>query len=86
MLRRDERPIHIRAAVAEKLPGSTYFRNLFKIEVGGQYLVLIARSLGKDLAARIGEVAGSVELADVPRRFCANAINGGNKVSVWPGK
>ena len=46
---------------------------------------LSRRGLGEDLAARIAEIAGAVELADVPGRFGAHAIDGADEVAVGHG-
>ena len=58
---------------------------IVEIQVGREHLVLVARGLGDDLAARVGEVARPVELADVPRRLNADAIDGGDEVPVGHG-
>jgi hypothetical protein len=71
--------------VAEKLPRASHFRNLVQIQICGEHFVLIPRSLGNDLPARIGEVARSVKLADVPGRLGANAVDGSDKVAVGRG-
>ena len=67
MLVGDERLVRLGPAVAEELPGVAHFADLVEVEVGDDELVLVARRLGDDLAARVAEVALAVELADVPR-------------------
>jgi len=67
------------------LPGLADLGNHVKVKIGGQDFVLIAGRLGKNLAARIAEIAGAVKFADVPRRFGADTIDGGNEVAVGSG-
>src|SRR5450631_4127630 len=56
----DQGAVLIGPPVAEKLPRAPHFRNLVQIQIGGEHFVLIPRSLGNDLSARIGEVTRSV--------------------------
>src|SRR5262252_7945830 len=62
------------AAVAEELPGVADVGDEVEVEVRDEHFVFVARGLGDDLAARVAEIGLTVELADVPRGFCANAI------------
>src|ERR1044072_4248382 len=63
-----DRPVSIRAAVTEQLPGIAPFADLVQVEIGDDQFVLVAAAFGNYLAARIAEIALPVKLADVPRR------------------
>src|SRR5690606_38182454 len=52
---------------------------------GRQQLRLLRRGLRDDLAARVGEVRRAVELADVPGRLGADAVDRGDVVAVGGG-
>src|ERR1700757_4317368 len=84
-LRLNQDFVHVRAAVAEKLPGFANLRNHVEIEVGGEDLVLVAGGLGENLAAWVAEIAGAVEFTDVPGSFGADAVDGGDEVAVGGG-
>src|SRR4051795_4308512 len=77
--------VRLRTAVAIELPGVADFADLVHVEVGDDEGVLIARRDGEHLAARIAEVALAVKLADVPRRFVADAVDRADKVAVRDG-
>src|SRR5436305_4331826 len=77
--------IHVGTAVAEKLPGLADLGNHFKIEIGGEDFVFIAAGLGEDSTARVAEVALSVELANVPGRLGADAVDGTDEISIGYG-
>src|SRR3954454_16554088 len=81
-LQSDDPVVRLRTAVAIELPGVANFADLVHVEVGDDESVLIARRDGKHLAARIAEVALSVKLADVPRRFVADAVDRADEVAV----
>ena len=51
-------------------------------EDNGADLVIVLAGLGEELTARIADIAGAVELADIPRRFGANAIGSRHEVTV----
>src|ERR1700722_6559247 len=68
--------------VAKELPGLPHFLDFFQIEIGYQYFVPVAAGLSKDFAARISKSAFAVELADIPRRFDAYAVDRAHKISV----
>src|SRR5664279_2743587 len=84
-LRRNDWPVQIRAAISIELPCSTHFGNLIHIQISRKHFVFVTRGLRDNLAARIGEVTRSVELADVPGRLCSHAINGCDEISVGGG-
>src|SRR5436309_9106346 len=77
--------IRLRPAVAVELPRVPHFADLVEVELGGDKGVFVALRGGEELAARIAEVALPVELADVPRRFEADAIDGADEVAVRDG-
>src|SRR6185437_7462154 len=74
--------IQVGPPVAEELPRLPHFGNHVEIQFGGQHFILVARSLGDSLPARIAEVALPIELADVPRSLAPHAINRAHKVAV----
>src|SRR5579871_98933 len=84
-LRLYQRFIHFRPPVAEELPGVADLGDEVEGEVGGEYLVLVARRLREDAAARIAEIAGAVEFADVPGRLDADAVDGSDEVAIGDG-
>src|SRR5579871_6342370 len=57
-----QRAIHVRPPVAIELPCLPHLGNQIEIQIRGQHLIPIARSLRHDLSARIAEIARSVEL------------------------
>src|SRR5215471_3988558 len=77
--------VHVRTAVAEKLPSFAHLGNHFEIEIGGEDFVLVTRGLGKNLAARITEIAGTVKFADIPGSFGADAVNRSNEITIGCG-
>src|SRR5262249_3470333 len=56
-----------------------------EVEVGDHQLVLVAARLREDLPARIAEVRLTVELADLPRRFDAYAVDRADEIAVGDG-
>src|SRR5689334_6029271 len=81
----DQILVGVRAPIAEKLPRLADFLDLIEIQVGDQNFVFIARGAGDDLAARIAEVAGAIEVPDVPGSLSAHAIDGADEVAVGDG-
>src|SRR3954452_20802363 len=77
--------VRLRTAVAIELPGVADFADLVHVEVGDDEGVLIARRDGEHLAARIAEVALAIKLADVPRRFVADAVDRADEIAVRDG-
>src|ERR1700756_4102368 len=77
--------VRLRTAVAIELPGVADLADLVHVEVGHDERVLVARRDGEHLAARIAEVALAIELADVPGRFEADAVDGADEVAVGDG-
>src|SRR5216684_653341 len=77
--------VGFRAAVAVELPGVADFLNFIKIQIGDEELILVTAGLLDDFASRIAEIAFAVELADLPGSFGADAIDGGDKISVGDG-
>jgi len=73
------------ASVAIKLPGVADFLDVIEIEFGNEEFVFVAARLRDDFSARIAEIALSVEFADFPGSFCANAINGCDEVLIGDG-
>src|SRR5277367_1713777 len=78
--------VGLRPAVAIKLPDVTDFANDVHIQVGDDQGILVARALFDNLAARIGKVALSVEFAEVPGLFRANAIDGADIEYIGDGR
>src|ERR1035438_2330149 len=77
--------VHVGTAVAVELPGLAYFGDHVQIDVRGEHFVLIADSLREDAAARIAEVAGAIEFADIPRSLDAHSIDGGDEITIGHG-
>src|ERR1043165_2335977 len=77
--------VTIRSPVAEKLPGIAHFTNHVQVQIGNDESILIVRSLGNDLAARIPEVALAIEFADVPRLLVSDAIDRAHEVAIRDG-
>src|SRR4029079_9115432 len=77
--------IRLRPAVAEELPRVPHLADLVEVELRGDEGVLVALGLRQELPARIAEVALPVKLADVPRPFEADAVDGADEVAVGDG-
>src|SRR3954470_11013642 len=77
--------VRLRTAVAIELPGVADLADLVHVQIRRHKRVCIARTNGEHLAARIAEVALSVELADVPGRFETDAVDGADEVPVGHG-
>src|SRR5947207_4514515 len=69
-------------AVAEELPGAPHLFDHVQVHLGDHQLVLVLAAVRQEVAARVHEIAGAVELADVPRRFRADAIDAAHEVAV----
>src|SRR5467141_2016691 len=81
----DEGAVGFRAAVAEKLPGITDLANHVKVDIGDNNGVLVAGRLRDDLPTGVTEITLTIEFADVPRLFMADAIDRSDKVSIGSG-
>src|SRR5690606_27705561 len=81
----DEVAVAVRTAVAVELPDVADFADLVEVEIGDDQLVLVAGTLRDNLSARVGEIALSIELADVPRRLGADAVDRADEVAVGRG-
>src|SRR6188768_2201276 len=84
-LRRHEFRIAFGPAVAVELPDVAHLADLVEVELGGDQLALVAARVRDELPARVAEVALSVELADVPGRFLADAVDRADEVRVGDG-
>src|SRR4051794_29420807 len=73
-LRRRDRPISLRPAVAIELPRIPDFANEVEVEVGDDDVVDITRPFRQDLAARVAEITLAVEFADAPRLFPTRTV------------
>ena len=82
---RGQRLVRVGAAIAEELPGFANLGDRIQIQIGGEHFILVARGLRDDLAARVAEVTGAVELADIPGLFPAHAIDRSNEIAVSGG-
>src|ERR1041385_6586947 len=78
----DELSVALGPAIAEELPGVTDLANHVQIQISDHQRVLVSRSLGDNLPARIAKVTLAIEFADVPRQLMADAINRPDKISV----
>src|SRR5258708_33618065 len=77
--------VGFRPAVTIELPGITDFLNFIEIQFGDQQFILVAAGLLHAFAARVAEIALSVEFSDLPGMLGADSIDGGDKVSVGDG-
>src|SRR5260370_24677888 len=77
--------VGFRAAVAIELPGIANSLNVVEIQLGDGQFVLVAAGLFDDFAARVAEVACAVKFADFPGSFGADAVDGGDEISVGDG-
>src|SRR5437867_5729707 len=68
-------PVGFRTSVSEELPGAPDFLDHVEVHVGDDELVLVLAADGEEVAARVHEIRRAVELADVPGRFGAHAID-----------
>src|SRR6185369_14965788 len=78
----DERAVRIGATVADELPGGANLLDHVEVEVGHDHRVLVPGRFGHDLASGVAEVALAVELAHVPGRLDAHAVDGAHEVAV----
>src|SRR3989337_2395437 len=81
-LKLDEIVVGLGAAIAEELPRIPNLANLVEIQLGRDELGLVAGCGWGKLAARVAEVALSVELADVPRLLMPYAVDGPHEVGI----
>src|SRR5205085_7208165 len=81
----DDLVVTFGAAVAVELPDVTHLANLVEVQISDHQLVVVARRLRDDLAARVAEVALSVKLADVPGLLMADAIDGADEKAIGHG-
>src|SRR5687768_16677181 len=63
----DHVAVRLGAAVAVELPDAADFLDQVEVHLGADELVVVFRRGGEEVAARVDDVAGAVELADVPR-------------------
>src|SRR5262249_52258714 len=77
--------IQVGTPVAIELPVSADLANLIKVQVGHNQLVLVFAPLRENSAIGIAKVGRTKKLADVPRRFCTNAVDRTDKVTVGHG-
>jgi hypothetical protein len=84
-LRAQPGAVGVGAAVAEELPGAADLLDQIEVEVGHHELVLVLAGAARKSAARVDEVRVAVELADVPRRLGADAVDGADVVAVGDG-
>src|SRR5260370_40772818 len=74
--------VGFRAAVAVELPGVADFLDFVEVQFGDEQFILVAAGLLDDFAAWVAEIALAVEFADFPRRFGADAVDGGDEIGV----
>src|SRR5258708_2279116 len=77
--------VGFRAAVAVELPGVAGFLDFVEVQFGDEQFILVAAGLLDDFAAWVAEIALAVEFADFPRRFGADAVDGGDEIGVGHG-
>src|SRR6266481_1712749 len=74
--------VRFRPAVAVKLPGIADFLNFIEIQFRDEQFIFIAAGLLNDFSARVAEITLSVEFANFPGSFGADAVDGSDKISV----
>src|SRR6516162_3010255 len=84
-LRRRDRPIRLRPAIAIELPGVAHVTDHVEVEVAHDDVVGVAGGRGQDLAARVAEVALAVEFTDAPGIFPAGPVDGAYEITVGDG-
>src|SRR5262245_8855015 len=78
-----QRAVAVGATVAEELPGATNLLDHVEVELGDvELVVVLARTAIDEAAARIDEVRAAVELADVPWRLGADAVDRADEVAI----
>src|SRR5918993_762398 len=77
-----DRPIGFGAPVTVELPGVADLLDQAQIEVSDDELLAVAAANRDDLPAWIAEVALAVKLADVPRCFVADSVDGADEVAI----
>src|SRR5258708_24108838 len=73
------------AAIPVKLPGAADLFDHVEVNVRNDELVLVFTAGGEEVSARIHDVRGPVELADVPGRLGPDAIRGRDEIAVRHG-
>src|SRR5262245_42892652 len=71
----DQRSVSLGAPITEELPQVAHLAHHVHVHLGADQFVLVGRSLGQDLAAWVDEIAGAVELTDVPRRLAPHPVH-----------
>src|SRR5205807_3470043 len=61
------------------------FLNFVEVQFRDQQFILVTAGLGDDFSARVAKVALAVKFADFPGSFRADAIDGGDEISVCDG-
>ena len=84
-LRAGNLAIRLRPAISEELPSGAYLRDFIQVNIVREQLVLVAACLRNNLAARIAEIAFSVEFPDVPGRLFSHAVDCAHEISVGSG-
>src|SRR5712671_3697934 len=74
--------VRLRPAVAVKLPSIADFLNFIEIQFRDEQFIFIAAGLLNDFSARVAEITLSVEFANFPGSFGADAVDGRNKISI----
>src|SRR5712664_2993486 len=77
--------VRFRPAVTVKLPGIADFLNFIEIQFRDQQFILVAAGLLNDFPARVAKIALAVKFANFPGMLGADAVDGGDKISVGDG-
>src|SRR5262249_16632080 len=75
-------PVSFGTAIAVESPDLADLADLVEVEIGDDHCILVARPFDDELAARRGEVALAVELADRPGLLDADAVDRADPVAV----
>src|SRR5439155_21069218 len=77
-----DRSVRFGSAISIELPRVAHFLDQIEVQIRDDELVLVPAAFGDDAPARIAEVALAVELADLPRRFDADAVDRADEIAV----
>jgi len=56
-----------------------------QINIGGNQLIFVFRAFGYDLDSGVADIAGSIEISDIPGLFCSHSIDSRDEIAVGCG-
>src|SRR3990172_5399127 len=78
----DHAPVGLRPPVPVELPHPPDLLDHRQVHLRHHQLVLVLAAGGQEVTARVDEIAGAVELADIPRRLGADPVGTAHEVAV----